>query len=140
MIKSITDFVRKCEYCQRYNEQTVKYGHVPPKQIKHLNPWEEVSVDKIGPWKVEINKLEYQFRVLTCIDSIIGLPEVVRVDNTISLYVLQAFEDNWLSRCPAPLRCIHDNGSEFLGPAFSKCCKEIKSSQFPLQSKTHKLM
>ena len=31
MIKSITDFVQKCEYCQRYNKQTVKYGHVPPK-------------------------------------------------------------------------------------------------------------
>ena len=71
----------------------MKYGHVPPKQIKRLNPWEEVSVDMIGPWKVEINKFEYQFRALTCIDSIIGLPEVVPVDNVTSLSVAQAFED-----------------------------------------------
>ena len=74
----------------------------------------------IGPWKTEINKFEYKFRALTCIDSIIGLPEVVPVDNVTSLSVAQAFKDNWPSRYPAPLRCIHDNGNEFLGPAFSQ--------------------
>ena len=29
MTKSITEFVSKCEFCQRYNKQTVKYGHIP---------------------------------------------------------------------------------------------------------------
>ena len=120
MTKLITEFVSKCEFCQRYNkQQTVKYGLVPPMQIKHLHLWEEVSVDMIGPWKVEINRFEYHFRALTCVDSIIGLPEVIPVDNATSLTVAQAFEDNWLSRYPAPLRCFHDNGNEFLGPAFS---------------------
>ena len=109
----------------------MKYGHVPPKQIKHLSPWEEVSVDMIGPWKIEINKFEYQFRALTCVDSIIGLSEVIPLDNAISLAVAQAFEDNWLSHYPCPLRCLHDNGNEFLGPAFSLIIErnKIKSVQ-----------
>ena len=73
----------------------------------------------IGPWRVEINKFEYSFGALTCIDSIIGLPEVVPVDNATSLSVAQAFEVNCLSRYPAPLRCIHNNGNDFMGSAFS---------------------
>ena len=62
-------------------------------------------MDIIGPWKIDINKFEYQFRALTCIDLNIGLPEVIPVDNTTSVKVAQAFEDNWLSRYPAPQRC-----------------------------------
>ena len=131
MNKAITQLVQKCEYCQCFNKQTIKYGHVPPKQIKHLCPWEEVSVDMIGPWKISMNKFEYQFRALTCIDTIIGLPEVIPVDNATSKSVAIAFEDNWLSRYPAPLICLHDNGNEFLGPAFSSMLARNKIKSVP---------
>ena len=105
-----------------------------------MNPWEEVLVDMIEPWKVEIKKFEYQFRALTYIDSIIGLPEVVPVDNATSLSVAQAFLDNWLSRYPAPLRCIHDNGNEFLGPAFFQMLQRNRIKSIPTTVKIHKLM
>ena len=85
----------------------------------------------IGPRRVEINKFDYSFRALTCIDSIIGLPEVVPVDNATSLSVAQAFEDNWLSRHPAPLRCIHDDENEFLGPAFSLMLQRNRIKSVP---------
>ena len=94
MTKAITQFVQKCKFYQRHNKQTIKYGHALPKQIKHLHPWEEVSVDIIGPWEVTINNFEYQFRDLTCIDPIIGLPEVIPVDNTTLASVTSVFEDN----------------------------------------------
>ena len=84
MPKAIIQFVQKYEFCQRFNKQTVKYGHVPTKQIRHLYTWEEVSVDMIGPWKVTINNAEYQFRALTCIGNIIGLPEAIPVGNATS--------------------------------------------------------
>ena len=74
----------------------------------------------IGTWRVTINQFEYEFRALTCIDSVIGLPEVIPVDNATSAVVASAFENNWLSRYPVPSKCIHDNGNEFLGPAFSQ--------------------
>ena len=131
MTKSITQFVQSCEYCQQYNKQTVKYGHIPPKQIKHLSPWEEVSVDMIGPWKISINNFKYQFRALTCIDTIIGLPEVIPVDNATSRTVASAFEDNWLSRYPTPVRCLHDNGNEFLGPVFSSMLTRNRIKSVP---------
>ncbi len=47
MLQMITDYVKGCTYCQRYNKQTKKYGKLPPKQVRHLNPWDEVCVDMI---------------------------------------------------------------------------------------------
>ena len=85
----------------------------------------------IGPWKVSINKFEYQFRALTCIDTIIGLPEVIPVDNATSRSVATALEENWLSRYPAPVRCLHDNGNGFLGPAFSSMLTRNKIKSAP---------
>ena len=85
----------------------------------------------IGPWRVSINQFEYEFRALTCIDSIIGLPEVIPVENATSSVVAQAFEDNWLSRYPAPSKCIHDNGNGFLGPAFSSMLRKNKIKSVP---------
>ena len=72
----------------------------------------------IGPWKAIVNNFEYQFRAVTCIDSIINLPEVIPVENAKSHTVANAFEDGCLSRYPRPRKCIHDNGNEFLSPEF----------------------
>ena len=48
----IAQFVQKCKFYQQYNKQTIKYGQVPPKQVKHLTSLEEVYVVLIGPWNV----------------------------------------------------------------------------------------
>ena len=112
------DVIKKCPFCQRHKTIHKHYVHLPLKNIEQMNPWDEVHVDMIGPWKVVINNFEYQFRAVTCIDAIIRLPEIIPVENAKSKTVAQAFEDHWLSRYPIPRRCIHDNGNEFLGPEF----------------------
>ena len=114
----ISEVVRKCPYCQKYKTVHQQFGHLPPKNIQHLQPLDEVHVDMIGPWKATINKFEYHFRAVTCIDAAINLPEVIPVENAKSLTVANAFEDQWLSRYPKPRKCVHDNGNEFLGPEF----------------------
>ena len=133
----IQQYVQRCEFCQRYNKQNIKYGQVPSKQVKHLEHWDEVHIDLIGPWKVSINQFEYEFRALTYVDSMIGLPEVIPTDNATSTTVAQAFEDNWLSRYPSPTRCVHDNGNELLGPAFSTMLKRNKIKSVPTTVKNH---
>ena len=110
--------IRKYEYFQKYKTHHKPYGHLPPKNVSQVQPWDEVPVDMIGPWKIIVNNFEYQFRAVTCIDSIINLPEVIRVDNAKSKTVANAFEDGWLSRYHKPRKYIHDNGNEFLGPEF----------------------
>ena len=85
----------------------------------------------IGSWRVSINKFEYSFQALTCIDLVICLPEVIPVDNASSKTVLEAFEDGWLSRYPSPVRCIRYNGNEFLGPEFNIMLQRIKIKLVP---------
>ena len=77
--------------------------------MQQLEPWEEVHVDMIGPWKITINQFEYQFNAVTCIDAVVYLPEVIPVDNARSTTVANAFEDNWLSCYPRPRRCVGMN-------------------------------
>ena len=131
MQKFISQFVQKCEYCQRYNKHIIKYEQLPPKQVKNIEPWEEVQVDMFGPWKVTIDQFEYEFSALTCVDTIIGLPEVISVENATSSVVAQVFEDNWFSQYPTPSKCIHDNGNEFLGPAFSNMLRKNRIKSDP---------
>ena len=75
----IINVVRKCNYCQKNKIHHKSYGHFPPNNLSHVQPWDEVHVDMIGPWKVVINNFEYPFRAVTCSDAIINLPEVIPV-------------------------------------------------------------
>ena len=81
-------------------------------------PFDEVAVDLIGPWSFKLNNQVIQFQALTCIDPVTTLAEIVRIDNKTSAHVSNRFENSYLARYPRPLRCIHDNGGEFVGPEF----------------------
>ena len=80
MKEMVMDVLRKCDFCQRYKIHHKPYGHLPPKNVSHVHPWDEVHVDMIGPWKVIVNNFEYQFRAITCIVSIINMPEIIPVE------------------------------------------------------------
>ena len=55
----IEDVIRKYPLYQRHKVNHRQYNHLPPKNIKDLNPWDEVHADMVGPWKMVINKFEY---------------------------------------------------------------------------------
>ena len=44
MMQAIITFGKQCSFCQKYNEQIQKYGHVPPKKVLHLHPCNEIMV------------------------------------------------------------------------------------------------
>ena len=50
-------------------------------------PWDEVCVDLIGPWKIEIQGREIEFNALTSIDPVTNLVELVRIDNKTSHHI-----------------------------------------------------
>ena len=95
------------------------YGKLPPRNPQVV-PWDEVAVDLIGPWKIEVNGREFIFLALTCIDPVTNLVEIIRINGKSSAHVAQQFENVWLSRYPRPNRCVHDNGKEFIGIDFSE--------------------
>ena len=50
-----------------------------------------------GHWKVIIDKFEYQFRAVICIDVVINLSEVRPMKDTKSKTVAEVFEDGCTS-------------------------------------------
>ena len=64
-----------CDDCQRYKLLGAGYGLLPPREAK-LAPWDEVAIDLIGPWKIELpNKSKVEIMALTCIDTVTNLVE-----------------------------------------------------------------
>ena len=114
----INDFVKKCDICQRVKGPFPRLGHLPIKATE-TNPWEEVQIDLVGPWTFKIPpKWSVSVLALTCIDPFTGLCDACRLDNKTSSHVASKFYTLWLARYPRPLRCIHDNGKEFVAPPF----------------------
>ncbi len=56
--------------------------------------------------------------ILTVIDTVTNLVEIVRIDGKDSDHITRKFAQCWLTRYPWPQRCIHDPGGEFTGPEF----------------------
>jgi transposase InsO family protein len=115
--EAIDDFVKTCDACQRFKLPGVKRGELPPKNLT-ANPWDEVCVDLIGPWKITVHGVNLEFMALTAIDPVTTLAEIIRIDNKTSAHVAMKFENEWLARYPRPLRCIHDQGTEFTSLPF----------------------
>ncbi|MGH7954529.1 MAG: hypothetical protein ACREOZ_01060 [Gloeomargaritales cyanobacterium] len=112
----IEDYCRTCQPCQEH--KTIRgYGHLPAKDAETV-PWTDVCVDLIGPWPIKIQDRPAVFHALTCIDPATNFTELLRIDNATSQHVSTRFENEWLSRYPRPIKCIHDGGPEFIGTAF----------------------
>ena len=118
-------YCKKCSICQKNKKRKVKYGHVPPKEVGTLVPWDTVHVDLIGPYTKEVyqqqpgldkpKKVDLELTAMTFIDPATGwfeVAEVPSIDKS-SARISNLFDDVWLSRYPRPNKVIFDNGSEF---------------------------
>jgi hypothetical protein len=109
--------VKSCDACLRSKLPGMGYGELPPREAG-LVPWNEVAVDLIGPWTVNVQGTEITFYALTCIDPVSNLVEIQRILNKLAAHVGTIFENLWLARYPQPLRCVHDNGGKLVGADF----------------------
>ena len=68
-------------------------------------------MDLIGLWKVAINdNIELKILALTCIDPVLNITELARINNKTSKHASQIFNNIWLSRYPKLLYCVQNNG------------------------------
>ena len=70
------------------------YGHLPL-QVAGLFPWETVAVDLIGPWRIKINRVELEFRALTCINPVSNIVEAIKIKDKTSEHVAEQFANCW---------------------------------------------
>jgi hypothetical protein len=77
------------------------YGLLNERDV-NVEPWDEVAIDLISPWTIEINNQKYEFNALTFIDPVSNLVELIRIDNKTAKHVQRKFEQAWLARYPLP--------------------------------------
>ena len=123
-----------CEICQKHKLSGRQFGLLPERDVR-THPWQEVAVDLIGPWAINIRDQWYEFNALTCIDMVTNLVEIIRVDRKTSAHIRTKFEQSWLARYPWPKRCIHDNGGEFNGHEFQELLELCQIKDVPTTSK-----
>jgi hypothetical protein len=80
-----------------------------------IAPWEEVAIDLIGPWKVKVNGRQIEFNALTCIDTVLSLVKLIRVDSKTAKHICDKLIQSWLCQYPCPVQCLHDKGGELIG-------------------------
>jgi len=114
MQQKIERYTRACEDCVKFKEPHVEYGEVPPREALY-QPFYELAVDSIGPWKIDINGVEYTFHALSMIDTVSTLTELSRLNDSSSHETARKTEQSWLYRYPRPVQCIFDAGTEFKG-------------------------
>ena len=73
-----------------------------PMQDLKEQPFEEVAVDLIGPWLVQVRGKPCEFNALTAIDTVTNLVEIVRIENRELEHITAEF----------------DNGGKFVGWEF----------------------
>ena len=81
--------------CQRHNQDGKGCGLLPERELRE-QPFKEVTVDLIGPWKVQVCGRGYEFKALTSVDPVTNLVELTRIDNATSEKITRKFAQSWL--------------------------------------------
>ena len=92
MASQATSFCRRCPECQKHKPRKRKYGHLPPRNVGPLIPWNTVHTDLIGPYSLTAKQFQpdgsiveqnIQLTCMTMIDPVTGWFEIVEVPNYI---------------------------------------------------------
>jgi hypothetical protein len=123
LTEDVKKHVKKCLPCQMCKKTQKPYGHLPPKEAE-VEPWQEVHVDLVGPWKVKTPTGVKKLQAFTAIDPATGWFEVVDIKDKSAGTVMDAFHEQWLCRYPRPTKVVFDNGSEFKS-VFKEMCTNL---------------
>ena len=130
-------FAKMCKTCQQFKNRKTLHGHMSPKNIAELKPWDTVHVDLIGPYRKSIRQEQACGTVirnntrLTCmemIDPSTGWSEIVKIPtfdikevalvngeyiDKSSARVSQMFNKTWICRYLRPRKFVFDKSYEF---------------------------
>jgi hypothetical protein len=117
--RDVLAFVKTCKPCQMNKSGGRKYAKLPLAPHESV-PWSSVRVDIIGFYNDKAPEEVAGRCALSIIEPVFRWVELVTLPNKTSETVAKAFDETWLCRYPRPERCIHDQGLEFTGQAFSE--------------------
>ena len=115
MDRDVRDACKKCPTCQQFKTSDKKYGHLPEKKAE-AHPWEILSVDLIGPYKIQQRKGKDKILwCVTMIDPATGWFEIAECPDKEANTIANLVEQTWLTRYPWPNILNFDKGKEFMG-------------------------
>lgn len=119
LAEEVTKYITSCAICQKDKTTSKEYGHLAPRDAETM-PWEEVHLDSIGEWKITIGSVKISVAALTMIDPVTNILEIARYPESKinGTNCKDLFENTWLSRYPRPIRCLYDQGTEFMNNDF----------------------
>lgn len=128
LTESVANHVDTCDSCQCNKHSNKKaYGKLPlVSSLRNKEPWQTVHVDCGGPWTIRYQHkdtnqiIKFEIHVIGMVDACTNWCEVARITTASSISTAKAFNQQWLSRYPRPLECVHDNGNEFMGIEFQE--------------------
>lgn len=120
MKQDIQKYIRRCEACQRFNQNVVKYAqlHFDVPKI----PMEFISMDLIGPFPASKSGNKY---ALTVICMLTGYVFVAPIPNKETNTVVKAYIENVYKGFGGSRKILSDNGTEFRSGLFTTVAKEL---------------
>ncbi len=97
-------------------------------------------MDLIGPWTVQVRGNPYEFEVLSVVDTVTNLVKLIRIDDKRSHTVARKFAQCWLTGYPWPQHCVHNPGTEFIGPGFQTLLQNCHIRDMCTTAKIHSPM
>ncbi len=85
----------KYKDCNKYKLAGCSHD-LQPKQEVQIAPWEEVTSNLIGPWRVKVNGQQVEFHALTCIDKASNLVKLIHIDNETAKHIRNKLIQSWL--------------------------------------------
>jgi hypothetical protein len=120
MWKSVEDYIRKCDSCQRRKEERV-CGAVRENGGAFI-PFRSQSMDITGPYLVTPRKNKY---LLTFIDHFSKWVETYPISDTIAETCARVYSSQILTRQCTGFTLITDQGRSFMSAFFKETCKII---------------
>ncbi|OWZ04817.1 Pol Polyprotein, partial [Phytophthora megakarya] len=130
METKITKFYHMCQTYKsaKFHCGKQRYGKLPPRTLKMVDPLDIVDIDPIGPWD------DGGYGV-TMIDHATRWLQIWIQKDWQALATAETFNREWLSCYPQPCEVVYDNGKEFIGEVFQELLQSYGINKKPITTK-----
>jgi hypothetical protein len=132
--------VNSCDACLCSKLPGMEYGELPPQEAG-IVPWNEVTVDLIGPWTANVQGTNIMFCTLACIDPVSNLVKsACGIHKKSGITLAQCLRIYGLQGTPVHCVAYMTMAVNLLAQIFSTFLRSMNSRTYLLQSRIHSPM
>eukprot|EP00111_Clytia_hemisphaerica_P012925 TCONS_00037964-protein len=116
MYQDVVTYVEKCEGCREHKGKALKASL---QSIPCTLPWQDITVDILGPFKMTITGNKY---ILSFVDRFSSWPEAFCIPSCETPVLAQIMVDEIITRHGVPRSILSDNGPNFVSLLMKEVC------------------